>query len=296
MKHAPVRHRLEYGLLLAAKGIARALPHLAARRLGEALGGAAAVLDRHHRRVAEENLAAAFPAWRSDEVARAARACYRHFGGALFDALSVARFDRGELCRRVESSGWEHLEAAAAGGRGVLVMGAHLGSWEVVALAIGALRAPLASVGRAADNPFVDRELQRLRTRFDNVSLDKHGAVRRMLRTLAQGGQVGLLIDQRVRPADGIAVPFFGRPAWTSPLLARLALRTGAPIVPAFGDHRPGGRYRVWFEPPIAASGAESDAAVAELTRRCLAEVEAAVRRAPAQWLWLHERWKGAPA
>ena len=93
-----------------------------------------------------------------------------------------------------------------------------------------------------------------------------------------------MLIDQRVKPHEGIAAPFFGAPCSTSPLLARLALRTGAPIVPAFGDHLPGGRYRVEFHEPIRPEGKESDEAVLALTVRCLEEVErgdpCAVRRA----------------
>ena len=78
-------------------------------------------------------------------------------------------------------------------------------------------------------------------------------------------------------------------------LLARLALRTGAPIVPVFADFAPGGGYRVTFAPPVELPAGEGEEAVAELTRRCLALVEAATREAPERWFWLHDRWKGAP-
>lgn len=293
MKNAPLRHRVEFGAFLVVKGLLRALPHGRSRAFGAALGGALFRLDRRHRAVVRRNLRLAFPTLSASEQEALALGTFRHAGAAFADAISIQRFDRSELCRRVDSGGWENLRRAETAGRGVLVMGAHLGNWEVVALTLGAQHGPLQAVGRPADNPWFDREMQRLRSRFGNVSLAKHGSVRRMLRVLREGGRVGMLIDQRVKPHEGIAVPFFGTPCWTSPLLARLALRTGAPIVPAFGDHLPGGRYAVRFLAPILPEGEESDDAVSALTVRCLDVVAAAIRQRPESWFWLHDRWKG---
>lgn len=293
MKNAPLLHRAEFGAFLALKGLLRALPHSRSRALGAALGGLAYRVDRRHREVVRRNLELALPDRSAAERESLARQTFRHAGAVFADALSVQRFDRTPLCQRVDSSGWEHLHRAEALGRGVLVMGAHLGNWEVVALTLGAQHGPLQAVGRPADNPWFDRELQRLRSRFGNISLPKHGAVRRMLRVLREEGRVGMLIDQRVKPHEGIAAPFLGTPCWTSPLLARLALRTGAPIVPAFGDHLPAGRYEVRFLEPLHPAGEESDESVAALTARCLEIVATAIRARPASWFWLHERWKG---
>ena len=295
MKRRPVRHRLEIALFLAGEGLLRALPHGAARRLGAALGGAAHAADRRHRELVRRNLGRAFPDWSAAERDGAALACFRHFGAAFCDTVSALRLDAGALCRRTESSGWEHLRTAEAAGRGVLLMSAHLGHWEIASWAVAAFHGPIHAMGRPADNPRFDAWLERLRTRFGNVSIPKHGSVRGILRGLASGARVGLLIDQRVRPRDGILVPFFGRPAWTSPLLARLALRTGAPIVPVLGDLASGDGYRVTFLPAVESPAESDEAAVAELTRRCLAVVEEGVRATPERWFWLHDRWKGAP-
>jgi KDO2-lipid IV(A) lauroyltransferase len=122
--------------------------------------------------------------------------------------------------------------------------------------------------------------------------LEKRGAVREMFRILRRGGVLGLLLDQRVRAEEAIEVPFFGRPAWTSPIVARLAQKTGAAIVPVFADHAPGGRYRIEFLEPILAGPLDDDASTLELTRRCVALYEIVIRRAPERWLWLHDRWK----
>ena len=292
MKDAPLRHALEYALAAPFVALLGALPHAASRRLGAALGAAAGALDRRRRRIARDNLAQALPELAAGERERIVGACFRHFGSAFCDALSAARFDAPELCRRVTWEGFEHLLDAERAGRGVIVLAAHFGNWEVVPAALGATHGPMAAVGRPVDNPRIDRLVQRLRTRFGNRSLAKRGAVREMFRVLAQGGRLGLLIDQRVRPEEAIDVPFFGRPALTSPIVARLALKTGAPVAPVAAYQEPGGRYRIAFAPPLWPEGRDDAATTFAFTRRCLAASESVIRRHPEQWLWLHNRWK----
>lgn len=292
MKRAPLRHGLEHALFLPFQGLIRALPHAASRAFGERLGALAHVADRRRRRIADENLRHALPDL--DDVARArlVLACFRHFGAAFADTLSAGRFALPDYCRQGDVQGLENLAAAEAMGRGVLVLSAHFGNWEAAPFYVAIAAGPIAVVGRSADNPHFERVVRALRCRFGNELLDKRGAVREMFRRLKSGGRVGLLIDQRVRPEEAIDVPFFGRPAWTSPIVARLALKTGAPIVPLFGDHLPGGRYRIDFLPPIVPAGRDDAATTFELTRHCLEVCEQVVRRAPERWLWLHRRWK----
>jgi len=299
MKHAPVRHLVEYGAVLLAKGAVRALPHTAARRVGRSIGALAWRVLRRHRRIAEENLARALPELGTTEHARLARACFEHFGMGMTDAISAGRFDLEELCRRVDLVGWEHLQEAEerSDETGVIVLSAHVGLWEIAAYPPGVYGGPLSVVGRPLDNPWLDRELVRSRKRFGNQLIPKQGAVRQMLKAINRGERVGILIDQRARRGEGIWVPFFGIPAYTTPILARLTLRTGAAVVPIHGFPLPKGRYRVELAPAIWPSdvteaGFEGEEAVAELTRRYLAAAEAAIRKHPDQWLWMHQRWK----
>lgn len=304
MKHAPVRHRLEYGAYLTLKGVVRILPHAAARPFGAAVGRLAHRLDRRHRQVATGNLELAFPALGPAERRRLAAACFRHFGAALFDLISAERFDAVELCRRFTFQGWEHLESAERLGRGVFLLGAHHGYWEISGRPIGLYRGVIHTVARPADNPHLDRELSRLRQGLGYAVIPKRGAARRMLQVVRAGGRVGILPDQRVQEREGILVPFFGRPALTTPVLARLSIRDGCPVVPVFAYPEPGGRYRLVIRPPIlpveppgggaprAGDGDEDrEAAVAALTRRYLAAIESEIRDHPEMWLWMHRRW-----
>jgi KDO2-lipid IV(A) lauroyltransferase len=299
MKRAPVRHGLEYAVYLGLKGLLRALPHGAARSFGRGLGRLAHALDGRHRRVAAKSLRLAFPDWDASRIAATNRACFAHFGESFCDAISSMRFDRVESCERLSVEGWERLEDAESDGKGVLIMGAHLGNWEAVVKPLALYRGDLHIVGRPADNPHLNREMLRLRERFDSKTIDKHNAARRMLRVLHANEKVGILIDQRVLPREGIPVPFFGRPAWTTPVLAKLSMRTGAPVVPTYAFAAPNGRYRVEFHAPIRPSaggeGATEEETVARLTQLYLDHVEAAIRLCPEQWLWLHDRWKNAP-
>jgi KDO2-lipid IV(A) lauroyltransferase len=316
MKDAPVRHRLEYALFVGLRSVLQSLPHSAARACGGALGRLAHRLDRRHRRVALRNLALAFPELPPAARRRLAARCFRHFGAALCDLISADRFDPVEVCRRFSYEGWEHLDAAERLGKGVFLLGAHHGCWEISGRPIGLYRGTLHTIARPADNPYLERELSRLRARHGYEVIHKRGAARRMLQVLRAGGRIGILPDQRVRPHEGILVPFFGHPALTTPVLARLSLRSGAPVVPVFAYPEPRGRYRVVVRPPILppatppahasaaeaveaadvpAGGADSSAEiVAALTRRYLEVIEREIRDHPHMWLWMHRRWDPA--
>lgn len=295
MKNRPVRHRVEYGLYLSLKGFLRALPHEGARSFGRGLGSLAHRLDRRHREVALRNMALALPEVPEAERRRLVKACFRHFGAALCDAISSTRFGGTELCHRFSLEGWEHLDEAESRGKGIFILSAHLGFWELVPPMIGLTRGRMDIVVRPADNPWLDRELRALRERFGNAVIPKRGAARKMIEALRDPrgrGRVGILIDQRVQEREGIPVPFFGRPALTTPVLARLSLRTGAAVVPITAYPEPGGRYRIVVRPPILPpEGEDGDEAVTALTRRYLEAAEEDIRKHPEMWLWMHRRW-----
>ena len=288
------QHRLEWLLFRAVRGAVRVLPHATVRDLGGIVGSLARFLTPKHRRLVDRNLQRAFPDWDATRRRRVSRACFRHFGAMIFDVVSFGRFGPVELCERLTLEGWEHVAAAEAAGGGTLYLTAHLGHWEIAPHPLGLYRGTLHVVARPFNNPLLWAPMLAERERFGHRVIPKHGAAREVFRVLRDGGRVGMVVDQRVRRDQGaIEVPFFGHPALTTPLPAKVALRTGSPAVPTFAVPEPGGRYRVRFEAPIPPEGdPRSESAVATLTARYLETFERAIRDRPEQWLWMHDRWR----
>ena len=295
MSDAPAlsrRHRLEYALVRGVTGLVRRLPQRAATRLGHAIGWLGYRLDARHRRITLDNLAATFPERSPQERTRIAREVFAHFGRKLIELLWFTGRTREEQLALVEFAGAEHVEAAHAAGRGVLLVTGHFGFWELHALAHGLQVGPMAVVARALDNPLLDRMLTDLRGSTGNVVIDRKGGLRRIMRALNANQSVAVLIDQHILTADAVEVDFLGRPAATTSAVAVLAMRTGAAVIPAFSLPLNDGRYRLIYERPLDVPAADTPDAVRELTQRCTKALEKYVRANPERWLWMHRRWR----
>jgi len=299
-RRSALRHRAELLLFRLAAGFLALLPPSAARRAGRAAARAAFALLSSRRRILSRNLTAAFPDEPPERIASIASASIGGFASALVDFLETGRMSREELLSRVSVVGEENLRAARARGKGVFLLSAHIGNWEIGALVAGMLGEPIAPVVRPLDNPLLEEELDRLRRRFGNRPVPKKQATRELLRAMARNETVAILVDQNVLPREAVFVPFFGRPAATTPSLALLQLKTGAAVVPVFTWPEADGRYRLDFETPIlpeefGGTAIDREERVRRATARYMAVTEAAVRKDPAAWLWVHNRWKTRP-
>jgi KDO2-lipid IV(A) lauroyltransferase len=287
-----LRHRIEdLGVQLVTAAV-RPMPPALVSACGSLLGLMFYAVDRGHRRVAQRNVAAAFPGRSGAEHARIVRGAFRHFGRLLLELLKFSTLSDREMLARVEFEGEERVRAAYAAGRGVLFVTGHFGFWELQALTHALVLQPMAVMARALDNPLLHERLERMRTRTGNSVIYRQGTLRRALRLLHEGQGVGILIDQHIQSKDAIQVDFFDRPAATTPVVAALAVRTGARIVPLFALPLGGGRYRMIYEHAIEAPPATSEDPIRELTQRCTDVLEMYVRRHPELWLWMHRRWR----
>jgi protein-L-isoaspartate(D-aspartate) O-methyltransferase len=282
-------------LLACLSWLVRALPRRWALGLGSALGWVWFHLVRVRRRVALENLRLALPELGPRERRRVARDCLRELGRSAVELLRVPGLDRAAAGRLLEHQGEEHLAAAQARGRGVLVVTAHFGAFDVLACAeaLGGLR--LAVVSRELHARGANRFWMRLRERAGLRIVPPRNAALQIHRLLAEGWLVALVIDQHMPPGRGIPVPFFGRPASTTHAPAVLALGSGAPLLPVTSERLPDGRHRVVFEPPrevAALPGEDRLATVERVTRELNEWLEGRVRARPDHWLWIHRRWK----
>ncbi len=296
-KHGALRDRVEFAvtwpLLKTLENLPLPLARLEARVLGRLLRHAAPGLAR----VARRNLTLAFP--ELDEARRKAilRGAYRSLGRSLLLFARFPRLSRDNIDRWIRYQGFEHFARARDAGRGVLFLTAHLGNWELSALAHGLYGHPLHIVVRPLDNPYLDELVAGYRTHAGNRVIEKTDSPRRILEALNLNHAVGLLIDQNASPDAGVFVDFFGVKACASTGLTKIALRTGAAVVPGFAlwDDQER-RYVLRFWPPIEMTQTgDEDADIIANTQRLHAGLERIIREYPEQWLWMHRRWKTRP-
>lgn len=241
-------------------------------------------------------------AWRNFELAmpeldRAARArllegCWMNLARVIAMMAQFPRIGKDNIGGFIRYEGLENYQRAKARGRGVLVATAHLGNWEFSAFAHALMTEPMAVVARRLDNPLLDELVTQYRTMSGNRVIGRgQDFLRPLVETLRANGAVGILVDQNVTADRGVFVEFFGRKACVDGGFIRLAHRTGAAVVPGYAlwSEREG-RHVLYFEPEIVMTGdAQAD------TQAVHARLEAAIRRAPEQWLWIHRRWKTRP-
>jgi KDO2-lipid IV(A) lauroyltransferase len=284
---------LEYGLFRGALALLAGLPQGIAYAIGTGAGRLAHRLDRRHREIARDNLARAFPGTPPEEIDRLVRRVFEHLGCVAVDVARSDRILRPGVAAQIPIEGFEHIQAARDRGKGVLVITAHIGSWELLPLVASQRYEPLSSVARPMDNPWIDDHMTALRERGGNRVIRKRDAGQAILQAMRRGETVGILIDQHIREEEGVVVPFFGRPASTVFAPALLAMRAGAAVIPA-GLFREGPcRYRILVRPEVAVQRSGNlQADLAENTARFTAAIEAMIRERPEQWFWVHRRWK----
>ncbi len=300
MSRSAARNLAELAAFRAGAGLLSLMPRRAAAAFGGWLVRVYARIGASRRRILRANLRAAFPEKGEAELDALAGASADWLGRAFVEFLQVSRMSEADIRARVRVSGEEHLAAARARGRGVFLLSAHFGGWELGAIRAGLIAEPIAPVVRPLDNPHLERELARRRTRFGNRLIAKRDAARDVLRTLREGGTVAILVDQNVLPQEAVFVPFFGRLAATTPALALFQLKTDAAVVPAFVWPEGAGRYRLALGPPILAGefrseGGGRDEAVRRATARYMEVTEEVIRAKPEAWLWMHNRWRTRP-
>ncbi|MHC5010238.1 MAG: lysophospholipid acyltransferase family protein [Planctomycetota bacterium] len=291
---------LVYGGVLLAEMVVRSLPLPAAMAVADAAGTLWHALDGRRRRRARENIAVAERGGLPVGDARAlVRASLRSLIRVPVELFVFPRyFGRAhEVRRRVRFYGdWPQLRRDILSGRGGLIVGGHVGNWELPAWSLRFLPVRARAVVRPIENPYIDRRASRDRGGALGV-IRKRGAVREILRTLRADDWVVLMGDQNAG-RSGIFVPFFGLVASTYATPAVLAARAGVPVYMGACLRRRDGPLRFDFhvrrlpDPPAGADPAEAGR---RLTAATMQVLETWVRMAPEQYNWVHRRWKSRP-
>jgi len=250
-------------------------------------------LSAKQRLITLHNLRRAYPEKDIEELILIAKGVYRHLGLVAADFFEIPFITKDNVHEWVEFEGLEHIDKTFAKGKGLLSIVAHFGNWEMMTVSFPMVRKPMNIVYRPLDSPVLENLTAWVRTLNGNTVIPKGGSGKTITRLLGENKALGILSDQNVSAREGVFVEFFGRPACTAVGLAVLAMRTGAPVIPAFMPRMPDGRYRFIIQEAVQIDDTgDYEKDLFTNTQRFTKVVEAMVRRYPDQWFWLHQRWK----
>jgi KDO2-lipid IV(A) lauroyltransferase len=296
-RRASVLDRFVYWLFRLAILLTRPLP----LRLGYWFGERVAlvcywVIFPRHRKALNANLARVLQSDDARFVDSVARRSFRNFGKYVIDFIHYPVMSREEVRRRLRFEQWDELDEVAKSGRGVIIATIHFGNWDLGAAALAAYDYPINAIAETFRYQPMNDLVQGSRAKLGMKVIGDERLGPQVFRLLRRGEMLALLCDVATEDAGGIYVDFFGAPALVSSAPARIALRTGAWVVPSVVLRGPDGNLVIR---PIldlslrdfAGTGDESRDAL-ELTRRILAAMERTIRQYPEQWFIFRKLWR----
>lgn len=246
-------------------------------------------------RIARANMELAFPEWPEAQRERLFRDHYRELGVLFLEMIRMFyRFDRFYE-RYADVEGAENMRAVLDQGKGAFAVTAHIGNWELLTLTAKYTFGTQATMVTKQLKPaWLHRAVTVTRALLGVNMACEPRTMQGILRGLKGNHIIGWVMDQYAGAPVGARVPFFGKPVGSHTAVAALATRTGTTVIPAIAVRKPNGRYLVRFEPAFTLEPrATPDETLIAHTALFVRHTEAWVREFPAQWLWIHRRWKG---
>jgi KDO2-lipid IV(A) lauroyltransferase len=261
--------------------------------LGKILGDFLYFLDLPHRRIVLRNLQFIHTEWPRNQIHKLAKRIFQQLGITMLEFLQMAYISREELVSNVQINGKEILAEALAKQRGIVLVSAHMGNWEIAwQVCPSYFQRPITGVAKKLRNVQLNRLIHNRRIRFGNRILYKKGALPDLMQALRKGEAVGLLMDVS-RRFDGVEVQFFGRRATATPAAALLGLRCKCPIITAFSHRNAKGQLIINIEPPVEIQRTHDLRTDLQINTQLISDrVERAIRNYPEQWNWMLKRWK----
>src|SRR3981189_3765461 len=249
------------------------------------------------RRIADVNLRIAFPEWSDKQRKSVVRGMLRNLGWMAAEFARLPKYSKENIEQIVVLDGHENFLEGKRRGKGVLFLTGHIGAWELSSFAHALYGFPLHYMARRIDNRRIDALVNGYRCLSGNRPIFKNESARVMLKVLKETGTIGILADQNTMPEEAVFVDFFGKAASTTAGFARLALHTGAAVVPGYAVWEESlGKYRLRFEPGVELlRTGETERDVRENTQRFAKVIEDIIRKYPDQWVWVHGRWSARP-
>lgn len=298
----PMKDKLPYFLGCLFIRFVRLLPFGVGVWIGSLLGGFYYLIDPRHRNRTLGHLQLAFGREKNPQkLKQIAWNSYRNMGRSIAESIYLPSLSLSHIKQWVRVDGLSHYIEARNQGKGVIILTAHLGNWEIIPKAFWSYGFRIHATVRPLDNPYINQMVQDWREKNGMGVLNKRTDAHRILKLLKDGETIGFLLDQNTVEEDAVFVDFFGEEAATHKGVAILALRSGAPVLPVFiTRERSGHRMAIGKPLPIHRTGSHSDDIV-KVTASFTQTIESIVAHNPDQWLWVHRRWrtkrtKGGPA
>ncbi len=284
---------IAYLLLRSICGMINCLPYSVARKTACFTGSLLYYLLSCRRRIALENLRHALSDTYTEKQLRSiAVKSFGNLGLLFIEFIRIPQMVRRGFFKYVtidrKEIVWQELDKK----KGVILLISHYGNWELMAVMAGIIGYPISAVGRPMKNQYIYRYIERIRGYSGLKALQKKGVAKEVIAELRANRVVAILFDQYAG-SSGVAVPFFGRPAYTTTAVAQFAIRTGAQVIAAFNTRQPDGTHKIYVEDPITiATDCDRADAVRIATQRYNELLESWIRKHPDHWFWFHRRWK----
>jgi KDO2-lipid IV(A) lauroyltransferase len=285
-----------YSSVLAFVSVLRLFPRHVAVSMTRGLGWTAFYLLKSKRLRTLKHLTAALGRERSaSDIHRIAKRVFLNFGAFAADAVLIPRLMGNGIHKLVTAQGLEHLDSLSRNNEGAILLTAHFGNWELLAAWVAKRGYKITVIAAPQTNQWINRLIADMRKSAGYESIERGNHTRKILRALADGYSIGVLIDQDTK-VDGVFVRFFSQWAHTPAGPVRLALKYGLKIIPIFIHLRSDDTYHVEVKGPLPlVSTGDKRRDLVVNTQLCSDAYEAIIRQHPEQWLWVMRRWKTQP-
>lgn len=272
------------------------VPLYFALKIGHGIGLFAYTVAPRRRRITMDNLKHAFPEKSQKDYNNIMFNMDRNLGYNIVEFLRLPIMKQPYFDKYIEFEGLENLDAALTKGKGVFILTAHFGNWDLVAASTVVKGYPINLVTKYLKNEMLNDLWLGYRKKLNVNIMYREGSLRQIIKHLKKNEGMGFVLDQNTRRTEGVFVNFFGRPACTIPSLATLAQRLETPVVPCFMIRKKGPYHKVVFEPEVPfEKKATLEETVVHNTQRYTDVIERYIRAYPDHWIWMHRRWKTQP-
>jgi KDO2-lipid IV(A) lauroyltransferase len=279
-----------------------ALPSSQSIRIGTIIGKFLHTILRARRTIAIDNISQALPfmkrhpSWSGefDTAEEIARATFVNLGISIVEVCRLYHGKGADLIDGMVVTGLDNFAAARKKNTGVLCISGHCGNWELISLSFNThLHENVWAIARKQTNPYLNTIIEKMRMGYGNKVIYTKAALRPILSVLKNKGVIGMLVDQAVFADNGALIEFLGRKAWANKAPAVIARKTGVPIIPVYG-HRVKGHHVLAFYPEYVLSSDHSESGIFQDIQAMSRHLEEFVCAHPADWYWVHRRWKRA--